>query len=74
MPAVEVEEDVVAASEGVVGETGAGEDSKDAAKSDSDKEADKKAAKKLLLDTDHAFLSTGMGSGSTAAMCCVRKL
>ena len=34
---------------------------------------DDAAAKKLLLDTDHAFLSTGMGSGSTAAMCCVRK-
>ena len=28
---------------------------------------DDAAAKKLLLDTDHAFLSTGMGSGSTAA-------
>ena len=26
---------------------------------------DDAAAKKLLLDTDHAFLSTGMGSGST---------
>ena len=34
---------------------------------------DDAAAKKLLLDTDHAFLSTGMGSGSTAAMCIVRK-
>ena len=30
------------------------------------------AAKKLILDTDEAFLATGLPSGSTAAMCVVR--
>jgi len=30
------------------------------------------AAKKMLLDIDQEFLDTGLPSGSTAAMCCVR--